>query len=229
VASVFVNPLQFGPTEDLASYPRDLPGDLATLRDAGVDVVFAPAAAVFTPDDLATTVSVSGVTRMLEGASRPGHFDGVATIVAKLLNVAQPTVAFFGEKDYQQLIVIRRMVADLNVPVEIASVPIARDRDGLALSSRNAYLSGEERSHALALSRALRDVAQAWTGDADTARATLRSMLESATGVDLDYGDVVDEHTLVSLHGDGHRRARALVAARVGSTRLIDNRSLEVT
>lgn len=227
IASEFVNPLQFGPGEDLAGYPRDLPGDLDTLRQAGVDMVFAPDVEVFTPDDLATTVSVSSVTEMLEGASRPGHFDGVATVVTKLLHVVQPTVAFFGEKDYQQLTMIRRMVADLNLPVEVAGVPIVRDSDGLALSSRNAYLSAEERRRALALSGALRRAAQAWTGDADAARVVLRSALESAAGVDVDYADVVDGHTLVPLRGGGHRCGRALVAARVGSTRLIDNWKLE--
>ena len=223
IASVFVNPLQFGPTEDLASYPRDMPGDLDKLRDAGVDMVFAPAPAAFTPDDLATTVSVSGVTEVLEGASRPGHFDGVATIVTKLLHVAQPAAAFFGEKDYQQLIVIRRIVDDLDLPVEIVGIPIVRDPDGLALSSRNAYLSADERLRALALPNALRGAAAAWTGNADAARSVLRSVLEAAAGVDVDYAEVVDEHTLEPLRGTGHRRGRALVAARVGTTRLIDN------
>ena len=228
VVSVFVNPLQFGPNEDLAGYPRDLPGDLDKLRAAGVDLVFTPDADAFTPGGLATTVSVSGVTEMLEGASRPGHFDGVATIVTKLLHVIQPAVACFGEKDYQQLIMIRRMVADLNLPVEIAAVPIVRDVDGLALSSRNAYLSADERRRALALSAALRHTADAWTGDADAARALLRAVLEAAPGVAVDYADVVDEHTLVALQDEGHRAARAVVAARVGSTRLIDNSVLSL-
>lgn len=227
IASVFVNPLQFGPGEDFASYPRDMPGDLDLLREAGVDMVFAPHAEVFTPAGRATTVSVSGITERYEGASRPGHFDGVATVVTKLLNVAQPAVAFFGEKDYQQLAMIRRMVADLNLPVEIAAIPIVRDADGLALSSRNVLLSTGERERALALSGALRSAAQAWAGDADAARTALRSMLEDAKGIDLDYADVVDEQTLTPLHGSGHRRARALVAARVGATRLIDNCKLE--
>jgi pantoate--beta-alanine ligase len=224
IASVFVNPMQFGPSEDLDSYPRDLPRDLDLLRTAGVDMVFAPDAAVFTPADRATMVSVSGITERFEGASRPGHFEGVATVVTKLLNVAQPAVAFFGEKDYQQLSMIRRMVADLNLPVEIAGIPIVRDPDGLALSSRNVYLSPGERQRALALSGALRRAAQAWTGDADAARGVLRVALED---VDVDYADVVDEHTLAPLHGNGHRHGRALVAARVGSTRLIDNWKLE--
>lgn len=228
VVSVFVNPMQFAPGEDFASYPRDLPGDLDRLRDAGADLVFAPAREVFVPADLATTVSVSGVTEMLEGAHRPGHFAGVATIVTKLLHVTQPAAAFFGEKDYQQLVMIRRMVTDLDLPVEIAAVEIVRDPDGLALSSRNVHLSDGERTHALVLSRALRRVRDVWDGDADAARAALRSALEPAPGIDLDYADVVDERTLVALAGQDHRRARAVVAARVGTIRLIDNVVVEL-
>jgi pantoate--beta-alanine ligase len=225
---VFVNPLQFGPDEDLSTYPRDLPGDLDKLREAGVDSVFVPSREAFVPPDLATTVSVSGVTEMLEGVHRPGHFVGVATIVTKLLHVAQPSVAFFGEKDYQQLVTIRRLVSDLDLPVEIVGVPIVREPDGLAMSSRNVYLSGDERTRALVLSRALRHVAGAWNGDADAARAELRAALAAAPGVAPDYADVVDEHTLVALTGSGHRCARAVVAARVGTTRLIDNVVLEL-
>jgi len=223
VASVFVNPMQFAPGEDLASYPRDLPGDVDKLREAGVDTVFAPPVEAFVPADLATKVSVSGVTETLEGAFRAGHFDGVATIVTKLFNVVRPAIAVFGEKDYQQLTMIRRMVVDLDMPVEIAAVPIVRDDDGLALSSRNVYLSGEERARALTLSAALARAAQAWTGDADAAREVLIATLGVVPEIDVDYAEVVDEHTLVTLQGGGHRRARALVAARVGSTRLIDN------
>jgi len=228
IVSIFVNPLQFGPGEDLAGYPRDLPGDLDKLRAAGVDLVFTPDPGVFTPADLATTVSVSGITETLEGTSRPGHFDGVATIVTKLLGVAQPTAAFFGEKDFQQLVMIRRMVADLDLPVEIVGVPTVRAADGLALSSRNAYLSADERRRALALSTALRRAADAWTGDADAARTELRSALDAAPGIAVDYAEVIDPHTLATLHGDGHTQARAVVAARVGRTRLIDNSLLEL-
>ena len=223
VASVFVNPMQFAPGEDLASYPRDLAGDVDTLRDAGVDAVFAPSVEAFVPDELTTKVSVSGLTETMEGVFRPGHLDGVATIVTKLFNVVQPAVAVFGEKDYQQLTMIRRMVIDLDLPVEVASVPIVRDHDGLALSSRNIHLSADERARALGLSTALRRTAQAWTGNADAARKVLMTTLTEVRDIDVDYADVVDEHTLVALHGGGHRRARALVAARVGSTRLIDN------
>lgn len=224
VASVFVNPLQFGPDEDLDSYPRDLPSDLTRLRDAGVDAVFAPAAERFA-EGLVTRVSVGGVSDEYEGAFRPGHFDGVATIVTKLFNVVGADRAYFGEKDYQQLVMIRRMVADLDVPVEVVGMPIVRDDDGLALSSRNVYLSAEERQRALRLSRALR-AAAGWEGDADTARAALWEVLGDGAGVDVDYADVVDEDTLQPLAGRGHTAARALIAARVGRTRLIDNARL---
>ena len=223
VASVFVNPLQFGPGEDLDAYPRDLEADLDQLRAAGVDAVFAPSVADFVPDDLATTVSVAGLTEGLEGASRPGHFAGVATIVTKLLHVVAPDLAVFGEKDFQQLAVIRRMVADLDLPVDIVGRPIVRDDDGLALSSRNVYLSADERGRALRLSRALHAAAGRWDGDADVARAALWDGLRDGEGLDVDYAEVVDPDTLVPLAGAGHVRARALVAARVGGTRLIDN------
>jgi pantoate--beta-alanine ligase len=223
VTSVFVNPMQFAPGEDLATYPRDLDGDIAKLAGAGVDAVFTPAVEAFVPDDLATTVAVAGVTETLEGAFRPGHFDGVATIVTKLLNVTQPAIAVFGEKDYQQLTMIRRMVVDLDLPVEVVAVPIVRDDDGLALSSRNVHLSADERARALTLPAALRRAGQSWTGDADAAREELVKTLVQVPGIAVDYAEVVDERTLEALHGRGHRRARALVAARVGATRLIDN------
>ena len=220
--SVFVNPLQFGPGEDLDSYPRDVPGDLDKLRAAGIDAVFAPQAEQFV-GDLATTVTVAGVTTGFEGASRPGHFAGVATIVSKLFNVVGPDVACFGEKDFQQLVTIRRMVADLDVPVEVVGLPIVRDDDGLALSSRNVRLSADDRLTALRLSASLRAADAAWGGDADRARAALWRTLRDGDGIDVDYADVVDEATLVPLTGAGHTAARALVAARVGGTRLIDN------
>ncbi|HSJ45965.1 MAG TPA: pantoate--beta-alanine ligase [Euzebyales bacterium] len=222
VASVFVNPLQFGPDEDLDSYPRDLPGDLDKLRAAGVDAVFAPQVEQFV-GDLVTTVTVDDVTRRFEGTSRPGHFAGVATIVTKLFNVVGPDVACFGEKDYQQLITIGRMVADLDVPVEIVGLPIVRDDDGLALSSRNVRLSADERVTALRLSTALRVADATWGGDADRARDAMWRTLRDGDGIDVDYADVVDETTLVPLTGAGHTSGRALVAARVGTTRLIDN------
>jgi pantoate--beta-alanine ligase len=227
VVSIFVNPLQFAPTEDFAAYPRDLAHDLELLSPLGVDLVFHPDPADFTPPGRRTTVTVSGLTAGLEAASRPTHFDGVTTIVAKLLNVVAPDRAYFGEKDFQQLAVVRAMVRDLDLPVEIVGCPTVRDSDGLALSSRNAYLSPEQRQHALALSQALRDVAAQWDGDAARARATLANRLEAAPGIRLDYAEVVDPETLEPLEGVGDGPAQAVVAAYVGMTRLIDNCRLE--
>jgi pantoate--beta-alanine ligase len=227
VASIFVNPLQFAPTEDLAAYPRDLDADLALLEEVGLDLLFHPDPAAFTPADRRTTVTVDGLTAVLEGASRPTHFAGVTTIVTKLLHVVDPDRAFFGEKDFQQLAVLRRMAADLDFRVRIVGCPIVRDADGLALSSRNAYLSADERRDALALSRALRAVADGWGGDAGWARSTLRTMLGDAPGLDLDYAEVVDPDTLEPIDGVADGPAQALVAARVGTTRLIDNIRLD--
>ena len=229
VVSIFVNPLQFGPGEDLATYPRDLGGDLAQLAPAGVDLVFTPDAAAFTPPAGRTTVAVRGLTTVLEGASRPGHFDGVTTVVAKLLAVVRPDVAVFGEKDYQQLVVLHTMVADLDLGVEVLAGPLVREADGLALSSRNAHLSAVDRRQALALSAALGEVAAAWDADADRARSLLASRLRGAPGVRADYAEVVDPVTLAPLHGVVPGPARALVAAWVGRTRLIDNVGLQPT
>ncbi len=226
VVSVFVNPLQFGPGEDYDAYPRDLERDAGLLTAEDVDVVFAPDPADFAPADARTSIHVAGLTDTMEGASRPGHFDGVATIVAKLFNVVGPDRAYFSDKDYQQLTVIKRMVADLNLPVEVVACPFVREPDGLALSSRNAYLSASQRKQALALWRSLREVAATWDGDADRARARLRDLLEHAPGIDVDYAEVADPATLQPLHGHVAGHARALVAARVGPTRLIDNISL---
>ncbi len=228
VASIFVNPLPFGPGEDFARYPRALDTDLRLLEAAGVDVVVAPDADEFAPPDRLTTVRVEGLTAALEGASRPGHFDGVTTIVSKLFNLVRPDRAYFGQKDFQQLAVIRRMVLDLNMPVTIVGCPIVRDPDGLALSSRNAYLSPIQRRSALALSSALTAAAGEWNGDAAAARSVLRRTLLAAPGVRLDYAEVVDPETLEPLEGVGHRVAQALVAAYVGTTRLIDNIRLEL-
>jgi pantoate--beta-alanine ligase len=231
VASIFVNPLQFGAGEDLGRYPRDLAGDLDRLDPAGVDLVFHPDAGAFTPPTRRTTVMVDGLTAHLEGASRPTHFAGVTTIVTKLLHVVDPDRAYFGEKDYQQLAVIRRMVADLDFRVRIVGCPIVRERDGLALSSRNVYLSPQERDQALALSRALRATADGWLGehrgDAAWAAQRLRSILDDAPGVVPDYAVVVDPATLEPLDGHVDGPAHALVAARVGTTRLIDNHRLD--
>ena len=225
--SIFVNPLQFGPGEDFERYPRALTEDLALLRDAGADIVFTPRAAEFTPPHRLTTVAVAELTTRLEGTSRPGHFDGVTTIVAKLLHVVGPDRAYFGEKDFQQLAVIRRMVADLDMPVTVVGCPIVRETDGLAMSSRNAYLSAAQRREALALSAALHQVAAAWDGDADAARSALRRRLLPASGVRLDYAEVIDPETLEPLEGVVGGPAQAVVAAFVGATRLIDNVRLE--
>ena len=180
-----------------------------------------------TPPGRLTTVSVARLTDRHEGASRPGHFDGVATIVSKLFNLVQPDRAFFGEKDFQQLAVIRRMVADLNLPITVVGVPIVRDPDGLALSSRNVYVTPEQRQAALVLSAALRAAAAQWGADADAARLILRNTLETASGVRLDYAEVVDPETLAPLEGVVEGPAQALVAAYIGETRLIDNIRLE--
>jgi pantoate--beta-alanine ligase len=227
VVSIFVNPLQFGPDEDFARYPRDLDADAGLLAEAGADVVFTPEVTAFTPPDRVTSVHVAGLTERLEGASRPGHFDGVATIVTKLFNAVGPDRAYFGEKDFQQLAVIRRMVADLNQPVAVVGCPVVRDADGLALSSRNAYLTAEQRVSALALSAALHEVATTYSGDADAAVLSLRRTLEGASGVRLDYAEVVDPETLAPLEGVVEGPAQALVAAYVGDTRLIDTIRLE--
>ena len=231
VVSVFVNPLQFAPGEDYGRYPRDLDADVALLAGAGADLVLAPAAEELTPPGRTTTVAVAGLTERLEGATRPGHFDGVATIVTTLFGAVRPDVAFFGEKDYQQLAVVRRLTRDLHLGVEVVGCPIVREPDGLALSSRNAYLSPVGRSDALVLSSALLAVGAAWDGDSDHARTSLRATIGAASGVRLDYAEVVDPETLEPVEGVTAGPAQALVAAWVGTpdheTRLIDTIRLE--
>jgi pantoate--beta-alanine ligase len=204
VASLFVNPAQFSDTGDLAAYPQDLEHDAAFAAEHGVDVLFAPPASEMYPPGFATWVDPAGAAEGLEGASRPGHFRGVATICLKLFNVVRPQIAWFGRKDAQQVAVVKQLVRDLNVPVEIRVVETARDADGLALSSRNSRLSAAEREQALAIPRALE------TGDAAAAKAVL-----AAAGLEPDYVEVAD------LDGP-----TLLVAARVGGTRLIDNAPL---
>jgi pantoate--beta-alanine ligase len=222
IVSIFVNPTQFAPTEDLASYPRDLDRDLALCRAASVDAVFAPAASELYPEGAQTWVEVAEIAKPLCGASRPHFFRGVATVVAKLLAAARPHVAVFGEKDFQQLAVVRRMTADLALDVEIVPGPLIRAADGLALSSRNQYLSPDDRRRALSLHRALFAMRDA--GDRDAAR--LSEMGKSLLEVDrLDYLEIVDP---VSLRPVADARdGRALVAAFVGRTRLIDNVALD--
>lgn len=224
VASIFVNPRQFAPGEDLARYPRREQADARMLADAGCSVLWMPGVDEMYPAGFATNITVSGVSDGLDGAARPGHFDGVATVVAKLFNQVGADVALFGEKDFQQLAVIRRMVADLNLPIEIISVPTQRDDDGLALSSRNIYLAPEDRARAVALPRALGVAARVigQGGDAVQALATAREALLSG-GVDtVDYVELIDAETLAPLP-DPARPRRLLAAAWIAGTRLIDN------
>ena len=223
--SIFVNPLQFGPAEDLTSYPRDLERDLAIAKGQGVDLVFAPSEAEMFPARPEVTVDPGPIGDRLEGASRPGHFRGVCTIVARLFGLVGPCRAYFGEKDAQQLAVIRRMVDDLAMPVVVVGCETIREEDGLALSSRNTYLSDEERVAARCLSRALAAAARLGE-DGERAAAVLEAEMARRIGAEplaaIDYAAVVDDRTFeraVTLEGP----ARALVAVRVGSTRLIDN------
>lgn len=227
IASIYVNPLQFGPGEDFERYPRDLEKDLAACRAESVDVVFAPPVAQMNPPGRTTTVQVAGVSEDYEGAERPGHFTGVATIVATLFNVVQPDRAYFGQKDYQQTVVVRRMAQDLAIPAEIVVCPIVRDPDGLALSSRNVYLTPDDRKEALRLPSALVKAEQhVLEGETDCGR--LRKILRAAMrskreDVKADYADIVHPETLVPLgRVEGH--AVLLAVLRVGRTRLIDNR-----
>jgi pantoate--beta-alanine ligase len=227
VASIFVNPTQFGPKEDLSRYPRQEAQDAKLLKEAGCHGLFLPSVSDMYPDGFATTVSVSGLTDILCGAVRPGHFDGVATVVAKLLNMAGADVAVFGEKDFQQLHVIRRMATDLNIATHIIGAPLLRDADGLALSSRNAYLSAAERAQALALPRGLmaaRDMIRSG-GDIHAALAMLHDALRVAGFVTVDYAELRDEDSLAPVT-KLDRPARLLAAARIGTTRLIDNMSV---
>jgi pantoate--beta-alanine ligase len=223
IVSVFVNPAQFGPSEDFKSYPRDEAADLAKLAEVGTDTVFAPTVEEMYPEGFATTIMVGGPANDLESVSRPQFFGGVATVVAKLLQAAQPDIALFGEKDYQQLMVVKRMVADLGFPVEIVGIPTIREADGLALSSRNAYLSPAERTTAPRLHAALRAAAEAIRdgGSADTAISGARSKL-TAAGFKVDYVKLRNAETLAPVRSSGEPR-RLLAAAWLGKTRLIDN------
>ncbi|MDB5440243.1 MAG: panC [Caulobacteraceae bacterium] len=226
VATLFVNPTQFGPNEDLSRYPRDEAGDAAKLAGAGCDALFAPGVDEVYPPGFSTTICVSGVSEPLDGAARPGHFAGVATVVAKLLIAAAPDIAVFGEKDYQQLQVIKRLVIDLALPVEIIAGPTRRAEDGLALSSRNAYLSEAERTAAPALHRALQAIAQTVMngGQIEAAEAAAIHTLKSAGFGLIDYVEVRQAETLARLGpGPSDEPARVLAAAFLGRTRLIDN------
>ena len=223
VASIFVNPKQFGANEDLSTYPRREAEDARMLEQAGCALLWAPGVEAMYPEGFATKVSVSGVSEGMDGAARPGHFDGVATVVVKLFNQVRPDIALFGEKDYQQLAVIRRMVRDLDLDIEIVGVPTEREGDGLALSSRNFYLSPAERSAAVALPDALARAAEAIAGgaDVDAALAEARRKL-TAAGFEPDYVALCDADSLATVERL-ERPARILAAARLGRTRLIDN------
>ncbi len=228
--SVFVNPLQFVPGEDLDDYPQELDTDLVVAEKAGAAIVFAPTADEMFPDDHCTKVQVAGLGEVLEGVHRPGHFDGVATVVAKLLIMAGPGRAYFGEKDFQQLVVVRRLVADLSLPVEVVACPTVRGFDGVALSSRNQYLSVEERDAAVVLHRALRaGAASVVAGERRPGEvvALVAAIVEAEPLVTLDYAAVVDSATLATpeaLAGE----LRLVLAARIGRTRLIDNVAMVV-
>jgi len=231
VVSIFVNPTQFGPTEDFNRYPRSIAGDLEQCAAAGADLVFAPDVATVYPNGLGSTfVEVPGLSDVLEGASRPGHFRGVATVVLKLLEIVRPDLAVFGQKDYQQQLLIRRMIEDLHVPVTLRTYPTVREPDGLALSSRNRYLDPGQRQAAAGLYRALERAKHAVAlgqRQADRIRQILRETLESERLVKVDYAEVAEAETLEPLGDLGKgRRAVALLAAWVGTTRLIDNTML---
>jgi pantoate--beta-alanine ligase len=225
VVSIFVNPMQFNQAADLERYPRTLDADVALASAAGADLVFNPTVEAVYPDGPAQVwVTAGALADQLEGPNRPGHFDGVLTVVTKLFALVRPHRAYFGEKDYQQLTLIRRMVADLGQPVHISAVSTVRDEDGLALSSRNVFLSASERDQALALPRALHAAQQA-SGTAAAALAAAHGVLDTATGVEVEYLQVRSDE-LTDAAGSGP--ARLLVAARVGSVRLIDNIALHL-
>lgn len=229
VLSIFVNPTQFAPTEDLARYPRDLEGDLARAAGAGTDVAFVPGDGEMYPRGYQTFVQVRELEKGLCGAHRPGHFVGVATVVCKLFNIVRPHVAIFGEKDYQQLAVIRRMVADLDMPIEIVGLPTVREPDGLAMSSRNKYLSPEERQRALALSRGLRAARELFEGgERDPVKLVSVAQAEIAPAATrVDYVELRDAATLAPIAERVEAPAVMAVAAFVGTTRLIDNQRLD--
>jgi len=224
VASIFVNPLQFGPTEDLDRYPRQQAEDAELLEQRGCDLLWMPTADQLYPPGFATTVSVSGVSERWDGAARPGHFAGVATVVAKLFTAVRPDLAFFGEKDFQQLAVIRRMETDLGLGIDVRGVATVRDADGLALSSRNAYLTADERSRALALPRSLEQARDAIVGGkrVDAVLDDAKRMLIEAGFGPIDYFALVDAATLEPLDSPAGEM-RLIAAASMGATRLIDN------
>lgn len=229
VVSVFVNPTQFGPTEDYEHYPRDLTKDTALLTDYNVDYIFAPAAEEIYPRDFSTYVNVGGLSKLLEGETRPGHFRGVATVVAILFNTIRPDFAFFGQKDAQQAVIIKRMVRDLSFDTEIVVLPTVREDSGLAISSRNLYLDPEEQASAAVIHRALKQAKEAFKkGERHAAKLVeiVRTTIETEPRVRVDYVSVVDAETLEKLEKLDDRPMLIAVAAYVGKTRLIDNTML---
>jgi pantoate--beta-alanine ligase len=229
VVSVFVNPTQFGPTEDYEHYPRDLTKDTALLTDYNVDYIFAPAAEEIYPKDFSTYVNVGGLSKLLEGETRPGHFRGVATVVAILFNTVRPDFAFFGQKDAQQAVIIKRMVRDLSFDTEIVVLPTVREDSGLAISSRNLYLDSEEQQSAAVIHQGLKAAKQAYKkGERHAAKLieTVRTTIETEPRVRVDYVSVVDAETLEKLDKLDERPMLIAVAAYVGKTRLIDNTML---
>jgi pantoate--beta-alanine ligase len=229
IVSIYVNPTQFGPREDLGAYPRDLDRDLELLRKEGTDIVFVPPDDEMYPHECSSWVDVEKVTERLDGASRPGHFRGVATVVAKLFNIVQPTRAYFGQKDAQQVVVIKRMAADLNMNLEVAVVPTVRESDGLAMSSRNMYLSPKERQAGTILFKALTLARQLRGGgekDAENIRRQMTALIQKEPLAQIDYVSIADAETLEELNSLD-RPAVASLAVRIGKTRLIDNMPLE--
>ena len=228
VVSIFVNPTQFGPNEDLAKYPRDFERDEELCKEVGVECIFYPEPPEIYPDGYATYITVEGLSEGLCGASRPIHFRGVATVVAKLFNIVEPNFAVFGEKDYQQLAVIKRMVKDLNMKIEVIGYPTVREADGLAMSSRNAYLSPEERNTAPVLNRSLKHALTLFRGgvtDVKILRNEVVSMIEAAPGCIIDYVKIIDGDSLVPVDVVIPGTVMA-IAVKLGKTRLIDNISL---
>jgi pantoate--beta-alanine ligase len=225
VVSIFVNPTQFGPHEDFNNYPRDPQRDLAMLEKEGVDIVFMPLVEEMYPPYFSSWVEVGGITERLEGAARPGHFRGVATVVAKLFNIVQPDRAYFGQKDAQQLVVIKKMVAELNMNLEVVAVPTVREPDGLAMSSRNIYLNPEERKAAVVLYQALTLAQKLWSQgekDAKVIRQQMTELIQKQPLADIDYISIADAETLDELDTVSPP-ALASLAVRIGKTRLIDN------
>ena len=229
VVSIFINPTQFDPSEDLATYPRDLNRDLELLQHEKTDIVFIPSSEEIYPPGFSSWVDIEKVTAVLEGSSRPVHFRGVATVVAKLFNIVQPTRAYFGQKDAQQAAVIRKMVADLNMNLEIVVVPTVRESDGLAMSSRNIFLNPEERQAATILFKALSLASELWQGgekDAENIRQEMASLIQKEPLAKIDYVSIANDETLQEL-STIDQSALASLAVRIGNTRLIDNITLE--